>query len=79
MDRDDASDEADTAGLAHGFRLSVAVVRHLQTDPLLPDDLLPPDWPGDRLRRRYERHDESYKRRLAASLHGARSAVLRQI
>ena len=68
MDRDDASDEADTAGLAHGFRLSVAVVRHLQSDPLLPDELLPPAWPGDRLRRRYERYDESFKRRLAASL-----------
>ncbi|MEU2772599.1 PaaX family transcriptional regulator C-terminal domain-containing protein [Streptomyces sp. NPDC007162] len=36
-------------------RLTVfaAVVRHLLTDPVLPPDLLPPDWPGDRLRTAY--------------------------
>jgi phenylacetic acid degradation operon negative regulatory protein len=65
MDEDDTRHEPlARGGLAAGFTLSAAVVRHLQADPLLPDELLPPNWPGDRLRRRYERHDESYKQRL---------------
>lgn len=51
--------------MAQGFLLSIAVVRHLEADPLLPDELLPSDWPGDRLRRRYRRYDESYARALA--------------
>ena len=29
------------------------MVRHLLTDPVLPDELLPEDWPGDRLRASY--------------------------
>src|SRR5215207_6970659 len=37
----------DPAGLAPGFVLSAAVLRHFQAAPLLPDELLPPDWPGD--------------------------------
>jgi phenylacetic acid degradation operon negative regulatory protein len=57
--------------LADGFVLSIAVVRHLQEDPLLPDELLPADWPGDRLRRRYERFDTDYKRQLGRWLRQA--------
>ncbi len=41
--------------LAPGFELSAAVLRHLQADPLLPAALLPPDWPGARLRARLRR------------------------
>ncbi|MGW7236538.1 PaaX family transcriptional regulator C-terminal domain-containing protein [Streptomyces sp. NPDC054804] len=33
--------------------LFAAVVRHLLTDPVLPSELLPADWPGDRLRTAY--------------------------
>ncbi|MGW2962623.1 PaaX family transcriptional regulator C-terminal domain-containing protein [Streptomyces sp. NPDC001220] len=33
--------------------LFAAVVRHLLTDPVLPPELLPADWPGDRLRTAY--------------------------
>jgi phenylacetic acid degradation operon negative regulatory protein len=29
------------------------MVRHLLTDPVLPDELLPDDWPGDALRKAY--------------------------
>jgi len=36
--------------LAPGFVLSAAVLRHFQADPLLPDGLLAPDWPGAVLR-----------------------------
>ncbi|GGO88860.1 hypothetical protein GCM10011584_16880 [Nocardioides phosphati] len=37
------------------LRLAAAaqLVRHLAADPLLPHELLPPDWPGERLRAAY--------------------------
>ncbi|MEW6474068.1 MAG: PaaX domain-containing protein, C- domain protein [Actinomycetota bacterium] len=35
------------------FTAAAATLRHLRTDPLLPAELLPPDWPADRLRARY--------------------------
>lgn len=37
------------------FVVATAIVRHLLTDPMLPAELLPADWPGDRLRDAY--HD----------------------
>jgi phenylacetic acid degradation operon negative regulatory protein len=52
--------------LAPGFELSAAVLRHFQADPLLPGDLLPPDWPGDRLRQTYNDWDRRYRDVLAA-------------
>jgi phenylacetic acid degradation operon negative regulatory protein len=51
--------------LAPGFTLSAAVLRHLQADPLLPDALLPPHWPGDRMRDVYDDWDSRYRRTLA--------------
>jgi phenylacetic acid degradation operon negative regulatory protein len=50
--------------LAPGFELSAAVLRHLQGDPLLPDDLLPRGWPGARLRADYDRWDARYRTTL---------------
>jgi phenylacetic acid degradation operon negative regulatory protein len=50
--------------LAPGFELSAAVLRHLQADPLLPAELLPPGWPGDRLRRAYADWDRRYRQVL---------------
>jgi phenylacetic acid degradation operon negative regulatory protein len=50
--------------LAPGFVLSADVLRHLQADPLLPEDLLPPDWPGLSLRRAYDRWDTRYRQVL---------------
>ncbi|WP_328745092.1 PaaX domain-containing protein, C- domain protein [Streptomyces sp. NBC_00285] len=38
-----------------------AVVRHLLADPVLPPELLPPDWPGTRLRSAYA----AYRRTLS--------------
>lgn len=38
------------------FAAAAATLRHLRTDPLLPDALSPSDWPADRLRARYERY-----------------------
>jgi phenylacetic acid degradation operon negative regulatory protein len=60
----DAADEV----LAYQFTLSIAVVRHLQLDPLLPAALLPEDWPAPELRRTYARFDTAFKRRLDGAL-----------
>jgi phenylacetic acid degradation operon negative regulatory protein len=38
---------------AHRFMTAAAIVRHLETDPLLPAPLLPAQWPGPRLRQAY--------------------------
>ncbi|MEU9804936.1 PaaX family transcriptional regulator C-terminal domain-containing protein [Mycobacterium sp. NPDC050853] len=35
------------------FVLAAAMVRHLLADPVLPDELLPPEWPADEIRSRY--------------------------
>jgi phenylacetic acid degradation operon negative regulatory protein len=36
------------------FTVAAAMVRHLLTDPMLPDELLPSGWPGAALRTRYQ-------------------------
>ena len=51
------------------FVVAAAMVRHLLTDPMLPAELLPADWPGARLRTAY--HDfatELAERRDVAEL-----------
>jgi phenylacetic acid degradation operon negative regulatory protein len=51
------------------FVAAAAMVRHLLTDPMLPAELLPADWPGARLRAAY--HDfatELAERRDATQL-----------
>jgi phenylacetic acid degradation operon negative regulatory protein len=53
--------------LAYQFGLSVAVVRHLQLDPLLPAELIPQEWPGQDLRSAYRRFDEMFKQRLSSA------------
>ena len=60
-----ALDQGDTGVLAPGFMLSAAVLRHVAADPVLPDTLLPPDWPGTRLRATYDEWDAAYRRLLA--------------
>jgi phenylacetic acid degradation operon negative regulatory protein len=52
-------------GLAPGFILSAAVLRHLQADPLLPDELSPGRWPAAGLRADYEGWDSRYRAVLA--------------
>lgn len=51
----------DTEALAPGFQLAATVVRHMNTDPLLPDALLPEDWPGPALREDLDRYQEAWK------------------
>lgn len=47
---DDISSATDIPGR---FLAAATIVRHLNTDPVLPDELLPADWPGAALRNAY--------------------------
>ena len=44
---------SDATDIPARFVLAAAIVRHLLTDPVLPGELLPVDWPGSRLRTAY--------------------------
>jgi phenylacetic acid degradation operon negative regulatory protein len=57
--RDDSADS-----FTYEFALSIAVVRHLQLDPLLPAELAGDRWPGHALRSGYRRFDRAFKRRM---------------
>jgi phenylacetic acid degradation operon negative regulatory protein len=46
-------DMAEAADVPERFVTAAAMVRHILTDPVLPDELLPEDWPGMRLRAAY--------------------------
>jgi phenylacetic acid degradation operon negative regulatory protein len=46
------------------FALSIAVVRHLQLDPLLPVEFTGDQWPGNTLRSTYRRFDHAFKQRI---------------
>jgi phenylacetic acid degradation operon negative regulatory protein len=55
-----------TESFTYEFALSIAVVRHLQLDPLLPVEFTSDDWPGHKLRSTYRRFDHAFKRRITA-------------
>ncbi len=62
-------DMAAANGIPGRFTVAAAIVRHLLTDPVLPAELLPADWPGDDLRAAYtEFAAELVARRDAARL-----------
>ncbi|MEU2211963.1 PaaX family transcriptional regulator C-terminal domain-containing protein [Streptomyces hygroscopicus] len=46
---------------AERFTVAAAVLRHLLTDPVLPARLLPKDWPGAELRRRYDAFERDFR------------------
>jgi phenylacetic acid degradation operon negative regulatory protein len=53
------------------FMAAAAMVRHLLTDPVLPQELLPEDWPGSKLRAAYNDFAaELIKRRDGTRLDG---------
>jgi phenylacetic acid degradation operon negative regulatory protein len=58
----DKLEEADS--LVAGFLATAEVIRHLLVDPVLPDELLPRDWPGGALRETYATFNEAYSARL---------------
>jgi phenylacetic acid degradation operon negative regulatory protein len=47
---------------ADRFTAAAALVRHLRSDPALPDDLLPDDWPATAMRQGYEDFRTEIKR-----------------
>lgn len=56
------------------FTAAAATLRHLRTDPLLPETLLPAAWPAHRLRSRYARHLKAIQR-LVRHLGGTQGAA----
>lgn len=52
------------AQMRRHFLLLIAAARHLRADPMLPDPLLPHDWPGGQLRTAYDRLAQTLRQRL---------------
>lgn len=50
--------------LRDGFVLIAQAVHHLHLDPYLPDELLPPGWPGPALRDRFTAYRDQFAQRL---------------
>jgi phenylacetic acid degradation operon negative regulatory protein len=46
--------------VADAFVAGAAALRHVGTDPLLPAELLPLDWPGESLRARYAEYQRAF-------------------
>ena len=60
----DAADEHDLPGSAgERFTVMAAIVRHLLDDPALPAELVPEDYPADRLRDAYAAYRELLRTR----------------
>ncbi len=62
--------------LAPGFVLSASILRHVQADPLLPEALLPSDWPGAALRERYDEWNTRYRQLLRPTKQRAENTPL---
>ncbi len=72
----EALDGADReASLARGFELAAESLRHLVSDPLLPEALWPSDWPAERLRTAYAEYLRGYQTRLTGFFRAELSAV----
>jgi phenylacetic acid degradation operon negative regulatory protein len=63
--------EDSTESIRYEFALSITVVRHLQLDPMLPDELTPKHWPGHTLRSTYRRFDDAFKQRINSVFRGS--------
>jgi phenylacetic acid degradation operon negative regulatory protein len=59
--------DADSA-IAEAFLVSIAVVRFLRVEPLLPPELVGPDWPPDELRRVYDDLERAYAVQMSSFL-----------
>jgi phenylacetic acid degradation operon negative regulatory protein len=46
--------------VAEAFVAGAAALRHIGGDPLLPEELLPSDWPGRALRSEYTRYQRAF-------------------
>lgn len=56
----DALRRRDADALGETFVIAAATTRHLTIDPLLPDELLPNDWPGRTLRNAYDAYQDDF-------------------
>jgi phenylacetic acid degradation operon negative regulatory protein len=65
-----------TESFTYEFAVSIAVVRHLQRDPLLPVELISDQWPGGTLRSTYRRFDDAFKQRVNVLAAEHRSSVI---
>ncbi len=75
-------DDLDVVGLdgpralADGFERDAEVLRHLQRDPLVPDELLPRHWPGAALRASFDAFDARYRELLGAAHRSVTAAAI---
>ena len=60
-------EDRSTDAIVDGFVVGAAALAHLRTDPLLPEELLPAGWPGERLRRRYGAYQPAFAAVVAAA------------
>tara|TARA_B110000495_G_C22461985_1_gene287393 strand:+ start:149 stop:457 length:309 start_codon:yes stop_codon:yes gene_type:complete len=63
-----------SAQMRDRFLLLIAAARHLRTDPMLPDELLTDDWPGERLRAAYDRLTQTLRRYLEDAVNSGGAA-----
>lgn len=56
----DALATGDHTLVADAFVAGAAALRHIGSDPLLPPELLPPDWPGKALRDQYAHYQRAF-------------------
>ncbi len=52
--------------LVNGFELAVSALRQVLTDPLLPPELMPAEWPAGALRRAYDQYLSAFQAGLRA-------------
>lgn len=50
----------DPRAIAYSFEVGTRTVAHLRADPLLPSELLPSRWPGNRLRTQYQEYRAAF-------------------
>jgi phenylacetic acid degradation operon negative regulatory protein len=65
------TDWADHRSIPQIFTIAATVLRFLRSDPLLPSELAPEDWPFDRLRLRYDSFEHAHQLQLRAFLRSA--------
>ncbi|HEY1971168.1 MAG TPA: PaaX family transcriptional regulator C-terminal domain-containing protein [Pseudonocardia sp.] len=61
----------DPSAMADAFLVSIAAVRYLRVEPLLPIALVGPGWPADRLREAYDELEKAYAIRMSSFLAAA--------
>lgn len=66
-----STDWNDVRSIPDVFTVSATVVRFLRSEPLLPDELTPADWPVAELRVRYDRFEDAHQTLLRTFLRSA--------